>query len=154
MGGGGVLPPPIPMFFGGSGGGGRAKKLKKAIEEKTYSPSLTAQIVQETPVMITEAQAQKLLQHSFTGFEYRPSVQIMKSGAKVKKGYTIPKSILNPKVTGLKNKMQTQRKSNVRNKINTKTNTKINFNPKIKGMGTNKSKKINFNPKVKTNTLF
>ena len=126
-----------------------------AIEEKMYAPSLTAQIVQEAPIMITQAQAQKLLQHSFTGFEYRPSVQISKGGnTKVQKGYTIPKNILNPKVSGVKNRMQTQRKSNVRNKINTKTNTKINFNPKIKGMGTNKSKKINFNPKVKTNTLF
>jgi len=119
-----------------------------------YAPSFTAQIVQEAPIMITEAQAQKLLQKSFTGFEYRPSVSIVSAGAgknyKVQKGYTIPKNILNPKVSGVKNRMQTQRKSNVRTKIN----TKINFNPKVKGMTMGKTTKINFNPKVKTGTLF
>ena len=128
-----------------------------------YAPSLTAQIVQEKPIAISEAQAQKLLQKSFTGFEYRPIVSVVSAGAgknyKVQKGYTIPKNILNPKVSGVKNRMQTQRKSNVRNKINTKVktkpvNVKVNFNPKVKGMTMGKTTKINFNPKVKTGTLF
>ena len=128
-----------------------------------YAPSLTAQIVQEKPIAISEAQAQKLLQKSFTGFEYRPIVSVVSAGAgknyKVQKGYTLPKNILNPKVTGMKTKMQTQRKSNVRNKINTKVktkpvNVKVNFNPKVKGITKSKSTKINFNPKLNTNTIF
>jgi len=106
----------------GGDGGRRKKRLKKSIAEKGYVPSFTAKIIGLKPVTITPAQAEKLLQKSFTGFELRPSVRVS-SG----QGYKIPKNILNPKVVQqrVQKKMQSKRKNKVKNKVRTKVQTKL-----------------------------